>query len=85
METRTVWKPVHCLAMRAGGPVCTCCGFSCWRVFSNEPSGPGLQRFFSVIVIFNTKFVLDLGMVRTQRGFQILRFLWDVAIISILK
>ena len=71
VETRTMWKPVHWLAMRAGGPVCTCCGFSCWRIFSNGPSGPGLRRFFGVIVIFNTKFVLDLGMVRTQRSFRI--------------
>ena len=57
--------------MRAGGPVCTCCGFSCWRVFPKGQSGPGLWRFFDAIVIFNTKFVLDLGMVRTQRNFQI--------------
>ena len=45
----------------------------------------GLRRFFGVIVIFNAKFVLDLGMVRIQRGFQIFGCLWDVLIISILK
>ena len=34
--------------MRPGGPVGTCCGFSCWRVFSNGPSGLGLRRFFII-------------------------------------
>ena len=48
-------------------------------------SGLGLRRFFGVTVIFNAKFVLDLGMVRIQRGFRILGCLWDVLIISILK
>ena len=85
VETRAIRKPVQWLALRNGGPVCTCCGFSYWKVFSKGPSGLGLQRFFGVIVIFNAKFVLDLGMVRTQRGFQILGCLWDVVIISILK
>ena len=85
VETHTVWNPVQWLALRAGGPVCTCCGFSYWKVFSKGPSGLGLQRFFGVIVIFNAKFVLDLGMVRIQRGFRILGCLWDVLIISILK
>ena len=33
----------------------------------------------------NNKFVLGLGMTRTQRGFRILGCLWDVVIISILK
>ena len=72
VETRAVWKPVHWLSMRPGGLVCTCCDFSCWRVFPNGPSGSCLRRFFGVIVIFNAKFVLDLGMVRTQRSFRIL-------------
>ena len=85
VETCAVWKLVNWLATQASGPVCTCCGFSCWRVFSNGPSGLGLRRFFGVIVIFNVKFVLDLGMVRIQRGFRILGCLWDVLIISILK
>ena len=57
--------------MGAGGPVCTCCGFSCWRVFSNGQSDLGLWRFFGAIVIFVTKFVLDLGMVRTEEFLNI--------------
>ena len=77
VETRAIRKPVQWLALRAGGPVCTCCGFSYWKVFSKGPSGLGLQRFFGVIVIFNAKFVLDLGMVRIQRGFRVLEVsLW---------
>ena len=31
--------------MRAGGLVCTCCGFSCWRIFLSGPSGQGFWRF----------------------------------------
>ena len=85
VETQAVWKLVHWLALRASGPVCTYCGFSCWRVFSNGPSGLGLRRFFSVVIIFNAKFVLDLGMVSIQRGLQILGCLWNVLIISTLK
>ena len=85
VETCALWKPVHWLALRAGGPVCTCCGFSCWRVFLGGRLGLGLWRFFSVIVIFNAKFVFDLGMVRIQRSFRILGCLWDLLIISILK
>ena len=46
----------------------------------NRPSGLDLRRFFGVIAIFNAKFVLDLGMVRIQRGFRILGCLWDVLI-----
>ena len=45
----------------------------------------GLRKLFGVIVIFNAEFVLDLGMVRIQRGFRILGCLWDVFIISVLK
>ena len=67
--TSAVWKPVHWLALPAGGPVCTCCDFLYWRVFSNGSSGRSFQRFFSVIVILNAKFVLDLGMVRIE-GFS---------------
>ena len=85
VEDRAVRKLIHWLALRAGGPVSTCCGSSCWRVFSNGPSGLGLRRFFSVIVIFNAKFVLDLGMVSIQRGLPILGCLWNVLIISTLK
>ena len=44
-----------------------------------------LRRFFGVVVIFNAKFVLELGIVRIQTRFQILGCLWDVLIISILK
>ena len=60
-------------------------GFSCWRVFSNRASGSGLRRFFGVIVIYNAKFVLDLGMDRIQRGLRIFECLWDALIIFILK
>ena len=85
VETCVVWKPVHWLAMPARGPVCTCCDFSCWMIFSNGLSGQGLWRFFGFIVIFNNKSVLDLGVARTQRGFWILGCFWDAVIISILK
>ena len=44
-----------------------------------------LWKLFGVIVIFNAKFILDLGIVRIQRGFWILWCLWDVFIVSILK
>ena len=60
--------------------------FHAGRYFqTNRPSGQGLWRFLGVIAIFNKKFVLDLGMARTQRGFRILGCFWDVVIISILK
>ena len=45
----------------------------------------GLWRFFGVIVIYNAKFVLDLGMDRIQRGLRIFECLWDALIIFILK
>ena len=51
----------------------------------NGPSGLGFLRLLGVIVIFNAKFVLGLGMVRMQRGFRISGCLWDVLIISVLK
>ena len=44
-----------------------------------------MRKLFIVIVIFNAKFILDLGMVRIPRDFPILGGLWDVFIISILK
>ena len=39
-------------------------GTVCYKVFLNGTSGLSLQKLFGVIVIFNAKFTLDLGMVR---------------------
>ena len=54
-------------------------------MFWNGQSDLGLRRLSGVIVIFNAKFVLELGMVRIQRGFRISGCLWDALIISVLK
>ena len=50
VRTWAVWKPAYWLALRAEGPICICCGFWCWRVFSNGPTGLGLRKLFGVIV-----------------------------------
>ena len=64
---------VHVVAFHAGG------------YFRTDRQARVWRRFFGVIDIFNAKFVLDLGMVRTQRGFRILGCIWDVVIIFMLK
>ena len=65
--TRAVWKPVHWLALPAVGPVCTCCGFSCWRVFSN---GPGFSEIFWCYCHPQCQICFGLGDGQDTEGFS---------------
>ena len=83
VRTRAVCKPLTCLTSRWAGLYML--RLYCWRVLSNKLPGVGVLKLSSVIVIFDGKFILDLGMVWIQRDFRILGCLWDVFIISILN